>query len=141
METNDLYAFADAHQHTVISAKLRESPSFCIDDQNQCYIVMDSSLSGSEEKTNLAHELGHCEYGGFYNYHSPFALRSKVECRANRWAFLHVLPISEIQSAIDSGCSSIWELAEYFSVTENFMKKALLFYTEQLQQRFQFPNS
>lgn len=132
METSDLYALAQEHHHEVIQCKLKETTSFSVRERDGCYIALSDQLSASEEKTELAHELGHCEYGGFYNYHSRFATRQKAENKANRWAFIHVLPLTEIQQAIKSGCQSIWELAEYFQMEESFIKKALLFYTEQL---------
>ena len=135
METNELYSLAEKHQHEVIPCKLHESPSFSVEENGRCYIAMSTELRGREEKTILAHELGHCEYGGFYNYHSPHSIRSKVEQKANRWAYIHVLPLPEISRAISEGNQSIWELAEYFGVTEQFMAEAITFYTEQLGQK------
>ena len=135
METSDLYTLADEHQHEVIQCKLRESQALSVEENGHCYIALAENLSERDEKTKLAHELGHCEYGGFYNYHSRFSVRSKVEKKANRWAYIHVLPITEISRAISKGNRSIWELAEYFGVTEEFMADAVRFYTEQLGEK------
>jgi len=38
------------------------------------------------ELYQLAHELGHCECGAFYNRYSPFDLVGKHERRADCWA-------------------------------------------------------
>ena len=42
--------------------------------------------SAADETYKLAHELGHCEYGGFYNAKSPLDLRGKREYKADVWA-------------------------------------------------------
>ena len=136
METGDLYTLAQDHQHEVISMPLRESPAFAVEENKKCYIALSNKLTDPEEKTYLAHELGHCEYGGFYNYHSRYATRAKAENKANRWAYIHVLPLPEIQQAMAKGNRTIWELAEYFGVTESFMRDAIDFYTTQLGHRF-----
>ena len=133
METSELYTLAEEHHHEVISCRLRESPAFSVEDQNGCHIALSDQLTETEEKTKLAHELGHCEYGGFYNYHSRFDIRQKAENKANKWSFIHVLPLTEIYQALQSGCRNIYELADYFRVEESFMHDALLFYADQIE--------
>lgn len=132
MTLNNLYALAERHNHEVHHLKLHELSSFSVEDQGKCHIALSTSITGNEEKTNLAHELGHCEYGGFYNYHSPYSIRSKAEKKASRWAYMHVTPLTDISEAISKGIQSVWELAEYFDVTEQFMFDALNFYTDQI---------
>lgn len=135
MVTDELYRLAAEHHHEVVVCNLRENKAFSVEENGQCYIALSNHLSGRDEKTNLAHELGHCEYGGFYNYYSPFSIRSKSEYKANKWAYIHIVPLTEISRAIRSGNSSIYELAEYFDVTEQFMTNAIQFYTEQLGEK------
>lgn len=137
MEMSDLYALAASHNHEVVRIALKESPALTIEDSKHlCHIALSTGLSSSGEKTCLAHELGHCEYGGFYNYHSPFELQSRCEAKANRWAYLSVLPLDEIKDALHSGIENIWELADHFGVTPDFMKSCIKFYVEQLGKSF-----
>ena len=133
MQTNDLYQLAEEHNHDVVTMHLKESSAFAIEDDNHvCHIAISDKLSGIEEKEALAHELGHCENGGFYNYYSPYEIRSKCEAKANRWSYFHLIPFDKLREAINKGCSSIWELAEHFDVSPEFAANTLRFYIEQL---------
>lgn len=85
--------------------------------------------SVSEEKVKLAHELGHCETGAFYNRYSPFDLREKHERTANRWAVKKLVPKSELVTLLKKGYER-WELAEHFEVTEDFINLAIRMYFE-----------
>lgn len=85
-----------------------------------------------EEKACLAHELGHCETGSFYNVASPLALRSRQEGRADRWAIRTLIPLEELIAAIRAGNRELWQLADYFEVPCDFMQKAINFYEDSL---------
>ena len=132
MEISDLYDIASAHDHQIYDIKLQETKSFCVEDSGTCYIALADDLSQCERKEKLAHEIGHCEYGGFYNIHSRYDVRSRAENRANRWAYINLLPLNEIQQAICNGCSDVWQLADKFSVSPEFMTSCLRFYIDQL---------
>ena len=79
----------------------------------------------AEEKTKLAHELGHCETGSFYNQAAALDVRQKHENRADKWAVRQLIPANAIEQAVADGYAELWQLAEHFGVTEDFMKKAL----------------
>lgn len=132
MQTSDLYKLAADHGHVIHELRLSESPAFCVEEDGVCHIALSDRLTPQEKKVMLAHELGHPEYGGFYNIYSPFALRSKTEAKAQRWAFYHAIPPDEIREALKKGIREVWELAEYFNVTEQFMNDGLRYYTEQI---------
>ena len=74
---------------------------------------------------HLAHELGHCVTGSFYNTYSAADIRKKHEIRADRRAAAWLVPVEELKSAIRSGITEIWSLAEYFDVTEDFLRNAV----------------
>lgn len=76
----------------------------------------------------LAHELGHCQTDSFYSVHSPRLTRDKLERRANVWAIEHTIPLPQLNSLIKRGVREIWELAEHFEVTVEFMAAALEYY-------------
>ena len=126
-----LYDYAKQHAVGVywFTMDRAESLSF-MDSDGDCYIAMDPWHLGTlaEEKTKLAHELGHCETGSFYNRYAARDIRQKYENRANKWAYKKLVPQDELAEACLQGYREPWELAEYFGVTEFFLHNALEFY-------------
>lgn len=103
-----------------------------IEHKGEYAIVLDPNKieSSTDENTKLAHELGHCLYGGFYSSTTPLYIREKHEYKANVWAVKFLVPWDELHEAIHNGVTEPWELAEYFSVTEAFINLALEYYLE-----------
>ena len=103
-----------------------------IEHKGQYAIVLDPNKieSSADENTKLAHELGHCLYGGFYSSTTPLYIREKHEYKANVWAAKFLVPWDELREAVRNGITEPWELAEYFSVTEAFIDLALEYYLE-----------
>ena len=101
-----------------------------MDADGECYIAIDPRkvASAADEKTKLAHEMGHCVTGAFYNVYSPWDIRQRHENRADKWAIKKLIPKDELELAVADGRTDIWELAEFFSVTEDFMRKAISLY-------------
>lgn len=96
-----------------------------------CAIAIDPSKveSLADETVKIAHELGHCKYGGFYCRHSPLDIKEQHEYKANVWAVRRLIPWSKLKQTVLSGMQT-WELAEYFEVTETFLEWAIKYYTE-----------
>lgn len=103
-----------------------------IEHKGEYAIVLDPNKieSSADENTKLAHELGHCLYGGFYSSTTPLYIREKHEYKANVWAVKFLVPWDELHEAVHNGITEPWELAEYFSVTEAFIDLALEYYLE-----------
>lgn len=78
-----------------------------------------------ELKVMLAHELGHQKRNAFYNIRSTQETRKWQEERATRWAVDTLIPFDDIKKAFKKGYTEIWELADYFDVTEDFIKDAV----------------
>ena len=55
-------------------------------------------------------------------------IRKKHENRADKWAIQRLIPLSELDAARADGHTELWDLAEYFGVTEDMMRKALCWY-------------
>lgn len=91
-------------------------------------IDTDKLQTTAEEATAAAHELAHCDTGSFYNVYSPIDSRRKNENRADRYAILRYIPEEELLSAVRSGLQELWQLADYFGFTEDFIKKAICLY-------------
>lgn len=133
-ELLDLYNLAEAHGTEVYWVDLDavESLSILLED-GSCAIAMDPWRipTLADERVKLAHELGHCETGAFYNRYAARDLRQKHENRANRWAIKKLIPLDELEDAMARGYSEPWELADYFDVCEQFIHLALEFYQSQ----------
>ena len=88
--------------------------------------------SRREFKCELAHEIGHCETGSFYNIYSLYDLKEKCERKANKRAAEILMPIIEVRQALHKGYVEPWLLAEYFDVTQEFVEMALDIYADSL---------
>ena len=128
-----LYQTAEAEDIMVDCFDLnsREALSLMGDD-GKCYIAIDpfKLQSESDELIKLAHEMGHCMTGAFYNCYSPLDLRQKHERRAEIWAIKKVLPEEDLYNMFRKGITEPWELAEELQLPESFVRKALSYYFE-----------
>lgn len=130
MELKDLLDNAAQNGHTVEYLSLSHNPSFCVEDEDGCHIVLSNCIYGTEEKEALAHELGHCNYGGFYNAYSKYGVRARAERRADKWSFSNLLPIGEVRAACKHGVRESWQLAEQFNVSYEFASRAVDYYRQ-----------
>lgn len=130
MKTEKLYNLAEREGIALDFYPMPKTVSAVLNLSGKYYIAMDPITLGNTalERVCLAHELGHCKTGSTYNIYSPLDLRAKHENRANKWAVDVLIPRSDLEKAIKNGYRDICSLAEYFSVTEEFMKKAIEIY-------------
>ena len=131
MEIRALYDFAKQQNIEVIPFPMAENGSMSIMlDGGECYIGMDASIrdGGAQERVHLGHELGHCITGSFYNIYAAIDHRQRHENRADKWAIAKLIPVEDLDDAVAHGCIEIWELAERFDVTEDFVRKAVCYY-------------
>ena len=132
MDLSKLYQIAEDEKIEVdcFDLKKREALSIMSDD-GDCYIAINPYMlrSTQEEREKLAHEIGHCITGSFYSIHAAVDCRQRHENRADKWAIKKLIPEDELKSAVEEGCTDVWELAERFGVTESFIRKAVCYYT------------
>ena len=131
MELSALYDFARQQNIEVIPYPMRENGSMSIQaDNGACYIGMDARVcdGAAEERVHLGHELGHCVTGSFYSIHTAIDCRQRHENKADKWAIQALVPVEDLDAAIAGGCTELWELADRFEVTEEFIKKAICYY-------------
>ncbi len=127
----ELYRYAEKENITVDGFPMcRRQALSLMDEDGQCYVALDPGeiLDEADERVKLAHELGHCMTGAFYNPFADRESRRRQENRADRWAVTHVVPEEELDEAVAHGCVTLWDLAERFGVPEPFMKKAICLY-------------
>ena len=131
MELMELYRLAEQEDIPVDCFELRKRESLSLmDTDGSCYIAINPLFldDSTDEKIKLAHELGHCETGSFYNQYATQDIRRKHENRADKWAIMKLVPRDELDSAVEAGYSDVWSLADYFGVSVEFMRKAICLY-------------
>lgn len=107
-----------------------------MDRQYAIFIDQSKFSTAREMKGAIAHEVGHCATGCTHKVSSPLDLVEKHEFKANRWAIEHYLPFETINDAIEHGYVEPWALAEYFDVPEDFIIKAIRYYTVCQEKKF-----
>ncbi len=127
-----LYQTAEEQNIEIIPYPLPLTGSMALETEGgRCFIGMDfDTLTDPRDRlVHLGHELGHCICGAFYNRYAKMDLRIRHEHRANKWAIHHLIPEEALDDAVAGGCTQLWELAEHFNVTEEFIRKAVCLYT------------
>ena len=128
---SELYLIADQQNIEVDCFDLHKREALSImDEEGNCYIAIDPYKLRSEEdeRLKLSHELGHCLTGSFYNIYAAVDHRRRHENRADKWAVESLIPVKDLDEAVAAGYTELWELADYFGVTEDFIKKAVCHY-------------
>lgn len=133
-DNSDLYDLAEQNGTTIECFELPQTMSTSVMfADGTTFIGIDpfSIETTAEERVHIAHELGHCKTGSFYNIHSNYDIRERHEHKANAWAIRYLIPIDELNAAAEHGIFETWDLAEHFGVTDDFMYKALDYYKAQ----------
>lgn len=131
MDTVSLYRCCEQQGIAVMEFPLSYTGSMSVDMGERCYIGIDPAIVSTEtlERVHLAHEIGHCVTGSFYNRYAAADIRQRHENRADKWAVKKLISAAALDRAVANGYTELWELAEHFGVTEDFMKKAVCWYT------------
>lgn len=81
--------------------------------------------TSSEKSCVLAEELGH-HYTTVGNILDQFSVSNrKQELRARMWAYNKLIGLLGIVKSYEHGCRSLYDMAEYLDVTEEFLRDAL----------------
>lgn len=131
MHTQALYDLARQQNIEVLTHPLPQTGSLSVMlEGGRCFVGLDRSVcdGAAQERVHLSHELGHCVTGSFYNIYAAVECRQRHENRADKWAISTLIPVEDLDEAVAQGCTEIWELAERFQVTEEFMRKTVCYY-------------
>ncbi len=126
-----LYDLAQSHEVGVYYYDLGdEAPAATVAGEGFCAIALNprDNLCERDELEHLSHELGHVETG---TLHRPGAgeleiLRNEYRCAA--WVVHHLVPVDELLEAAEHGYTEVWELAEYFGLSEECILDAIKIY-------------
>lgn len=128
---NELYRIAEENEINVMAAECPNCKAISLlSPSGKCCIGMDykSIETERDERQYLAHDIGHCVKGAFYNPYSPFSLIEQQEYRADKQAVNYLVPKDRLERAIKEGYTNPWELSEYFDVDEKYIRKAYWVY-------------
>lgn len=122
----ELYELAEENNIEVCDVRLRTMKAFAVPgtiaiDTEQCE-------TSAEEKVCLGHEMGHEMRDAFYCVKSKYETLERQEERAKRWSVDKLVPAHELKKALENVSTEIYELAEYFNVTEDFIRDAFRIY-------------
>lgn len=103
----------------------KSTKAVTIRNQLGCGIFIDTSHieTAAEELSILAHEYGHCATGATHAVYSPLDLIEKHEYKADKFAAHRLIDPVEMKKAIADGYTEVWQLAERFGVTEDFIRR------------------
>lgn len=89
-------------------------------------VLNTNALKTTTEKTCvLAEELGH-HYTTIGNIlDQQKVVNAKQELHARTWAYNECVGLIGIVKSFEAGCKSLYEMADYLEVTEDFLKDAL----------------
>ncbi|MGI5894255.1 MAG: ImmA/IrrE family metallo-endopeptidase [Candidatus Merdivicinus sp.] len=125
-----LYEIADAHDIGVYYYDVGEAPAATISGDGFCAIALNPKDNRSEkqELEHLSHEMGHIETGILHraDADSLEILRNEYRCAA--WVVKYLVPIEELREVVEKGYTEVWELAEYFGVSEECILDAVKIY-------------
>lgn len=128
LENQDVLLF---DRHLDFSNQTTKAVTLKLEPAGPVGIFIDRSRmdNHAEELSSLLHESGHFATGTTHHLYSPFDLVERHEYRANKWAVQRALSAEELDEAVATGHTELWDLAEYFGVTEDFMRQAVCWYT------------
>lgn len=94
-------------------------------------ITLNASLETTCERcVVLAEELGHHHTKPPDLFTAPRTVQERYERLAAQWAANALVPLSTLITAWQAGIRDPWELADYLSVTEPFLHRALELYRQ-----------
>lgn len=91
-------------------------------------IWINDKMTYAEKLSVVAEEIGHYKTTTGNILDLTTIANIKQELDARRWAFEKVIPFKDVQHALENGIVEIYDLAEHFEVTEDFMKECLKHY-------------
>ncbi|MDD7511019.1 MAG: ImmA/IrrE family metallo-endopeptidase [Peptostreptococcaceae bacterium] len=91
-------------------------------------IWINEGLTNAEKMSIVAEEIGHYKTtsGDILNQNN--IMNVKKELLARRWAYEKVIPLDALNMALADNITEIYDLAEHFEVTEEFMRECLRHY-------------
>ena len=131
-ELSDFYNYCDKNDVVVIPFDRCPQPAATLRDQDFYAVFLDFSKIRSTRLLRgvCYHELGHVATGALHKVDSPYEMVERSEHRAIRWAAENFLTEEAFQEAFRTGCTELWQLADYFDLPEADIQSALSYWTD-----------
>lgn len=125
-----LYEIAEAHDIGVYYYDIGEAPAATVSGEGFSAIALNPRENRSEraELEHLSHEMGHIETGTLHRAGADPTEVMRNEYRCAAWVVKYLVPIDELEEVIGQGYTEVWELAEYFGVSEECILDAIKIY-------------
>lgn len=131
-ELSDFYSYCKANRVDIVPYFGAPSAGTTVRD-GECYAVFldfEKIKSTRLLRGVCCHELGHTATGALHKVASPYELVERSEYRAIRWTAQQYLTAEAFSEAFAAGYTELWQLADYFDLPEQDIKKALSYWTE-----------
>lgn len=131
-ELSDFYSYCKTNGIDIILAQNLPSAAMTVRDGSWYAVGLNITRMDTirSMRTAMVHETGHLHTGALHKVSSPFQIVVQAEYKADADSFRRYLPVSEIADAMQKGYTEPWQLAEYFDLDEDYIKKALHYWTE-----------
>ena len=130
-ELNVFYDFCEDNNVAVIPYDGMPKPGATIRDGSDFAVFLDFTQIPTTRKLRgvCCHEMSHVATGALHRAASPFESVERSEYRANRYTAQRFLSERAFRRAFSEGATELWQLAEYFELPEEDIKKALHYWT------------
>ena len=131
MKLDSLYNIAEKENIKVYDWYIEDTKGMYMNyhDINAIALNYDNLGTYIDEKCVLAEELGHYYMDATYPASSnDKILIDKQEYRAKKWSYYVLIPFEKLKLAIKNGINTLYSLANYFDVTEEYMQNCINFY-------------
>lgn len=128
-----IYEDVDRHNIIIFQYALEDmADGAIIGNANGYGVFLDFSQYRTmrQYKAALIHETSHCATGSLHRVDSPFELVERNEYKARRRSYETYLTAKEIKQAMECGYTEPWQLADWFDLPEEDIKKALHYWVE-----------
>ncbi len=128
MKAEDLFEEAECNGIDILYADIPDARSASL--LNKVFLDYGFINKPAEEKVACAHGIGSIVTGSQYSRNSSYLDICRAEHKTNKWSYNKLIPFEELTEALRKGYTEPWELADYFEVTEEFVKDALKYYLD-----------
>lgn len=128
-----IYEDVDQHNIIIFQYPLEDmADGAIIGNANGYGVFLDFSQYKTmrQYKAALIHETSHCATGALHRVDSSFELVERNEYKARRRSYEIYVPVNEIRQALRCGYTEPWQLADWFDLPEEDIKKALHYWVE-----------
>lgn len=103
-------------------------------------VAIKQDLNYADKRCTLIEELGHYHTTVGNILDQSKVINRKQERHARAWAYNRLIGITGIIDAYKHGCRNKYEMAEYLSVSEQFLKDAITYYYEKYGLYYEIDN-